>query len=235
MKSPQGSTTSLITDDPLSSTSVTSSQQKNQTDQLQQPDAYQQKKVVLKRKSNSSFSLGENNDKQSPTEAPAEKFHKFSTITAPSDAIAVKPTLVANNQQPEVDSTSDDDKKVVKLSELTMKERLELRAKKFGAPLSGDALKLARAERFGATKSENNTKNSGSITASPVTASVDTLKKRAERFGGSVSQVMTSMENKEKMLKRQERFGSAISKNDKTALEEKAKLRLERFKAAAAN
>lgn len=222
LKSPQGSTTSLLADDPLISTGVGSLPPKNQ---ISPPRDAQQKKIVLKRKSNSSFSLGENNEKSSPTEeAPAEKIQKTSAITAPSATTVLKPTTMTNTE-PE-----DDDKKVVKLAELTMKERLELRAKKFGAPLSGDAMKSARAERFGIQEPQKNASDSGSITASPVTASVDVLKKRAERFGGSVSKAMTSIENKEKLQKRQERFGSAVTQADKSALEEKAKLRLERFK-----
>lgn len=205
--------------------------QKTVIDQQKQPtDGQQQKKIVLKRKSTSSFSLNENNEKPSTTEASAEKIQKLSTITPPTADTTVKPTLITSSQ-PTSDTDSNDDKKTIKFSELTMKERLELRAKKFGAPLSSDALKLARAERFGTAKSVNKTNNE-SIKSNTVTASVDTLKKRAERFGGSVSKVMTGLENKEKMQKRQERFGSTLSQGDKSALEEKAKLRLERFKTA---
>lgn len=178
--------------------------------------------------------MTESGEKSSTNDAPAEKVSKFATITPPSSTSTVSLTATKTVSDP-LTANGDDDKKVVKLSELSMKERLELRAKKFGAPLSGDAMKIARAERFGVTSTTTNTINSKSnaLDASvPVSASVDTLKKRAERFGGSVSKVMSSMENKEKLVKRQERFGSTLNQTEKNALEEKAKSRLERFKTA---
>lgn len=62
--------------------------------------------------------------------------------------------------------------------------------------------------------------------------SVDVLKQRAERFGGSVSTVMSSLENQEKLEKRKARFGAVSSTNGATISDsEKAKQqRLERFK-----
>ncbi|XP_056644523.1 SAP domain-containing ribonucleoprotein isoform X1 [Diorhabda sublineata] len=131
-----------------------------------------------------------------------------------------------------------EEKKVIKLSDLTAKERLEMRAKKFGVTaLSVDAKRAARAERFGTT-------SSSSITSSKVVSrnkkivgtllnriflqntSVDILKQRAARFGGSVSSTMSNLENKEKLEKRKQRFGSVngVPENDK------AQIRLERFK-----
>ncbi|XP_056644525.1 SAP domain-containing ribonucleoprotein isoform X3 [Diorhabda sublineata] len=113
-----------------------------------------------------------------------------------------------------------EEKKVIKLSDLTAKERLEMRAKKFGVTaLSVDAKRAARAERFGTT-------SSSSITSSKVNTSVDILKQRAARFGGSVSSTMSNLENKEKLEKRKQRFGSVngVPENDK------AQIRLERFK-----
>jgi SAP domain-containing ribonucleoprotein len=44
---------------------------------------------------------------------------------------------------------STEEKKVIKLSGLSAKERLEMRAKKFDVTLSNEAKKVARAERFG--------------------------------------------------------------------------------------
>ncbi|KRT82204.1 hypothetical protein AMK59_4419, partial [Oryctes borbonicus] len=65
-----------------------------------------------------------------------------------------------------------EEKKMVKLSELSAKDRLEMRAKKFGVPLTVDARKAARAERFGT----NNTNATRSISNS--NANVDVLKQR---------------------------------------------------------
>lgn len=112
------------------------------------------------------------------------------------------------------ETTDNDDAGKVKSSELTLEQRLEMRAKKFGTPLSSDALKLARAERFGiksapAAAANGSSGNSAStITKNAPAANVDVLKKRAERFGGSVSTVMNTIEQKEKLNKRQERFGT---------------------------
>lgn len=212
LKSPQGSTTSKSPDDLASAA----------------PSSKQQKKIVLKRKLITTISVNENEDTK--------------TETTPSSTEASE-SKIPKLDDDSADATNGDgdDKKVLKLSELTMKERLELRAKKFGAAPSVDALKQARAERFGVTaetktaaKSESGT---GKIESAPV--SVDVLKKRAERFGGSVSTVMNKIENKEKLLKRQERFGANATNTTATATAdpkvaseyaEKAKLRLERFK-----
>lgn len=128
---------------------------------------------------------------------------------------------------------SDTDKKLVKLSVLSPKERLELRAKKFGSTIATDSIKIARSERFDTNKTTN-IDNRTTIKTDDV-ATVDILKKRAERFGGSVSKVMNKIENLEKLQKRQERFGKGTSTNKVSVASvdefaEKAKLRLERFK-----
>ena len=79
-------------------------------------------------------------------------------------------------------------------------ERAAARAARFGASLdvASSAKKQARAERFGT--------GSGKIGAAP-TADLETLKKRAERFGQSSATVMKKAELDEKIKKRQERFG----------------------------
>lgn len=207
LKSPQGSTTSKSPDDLVSTAPST-----------------QQKKVILKRKLITTISVNETDDNKTEAASPS--------IDAPESK-----TAKIDDGSADETNGSEDDKKVVKLSELTLKDRLELRAKKFGAAPSTDALKQARAERFGITSpaAASSDGSNDKIASAPV--SVDVLKKRAERFGGSVSTVMSKIENKEKLLKRQERFGaSAASTNapadPKAASEyaEKAKQRLERFK-----
>lgn len=77
-----------------------------------------------------------------------------------------------------------------------------MRAKKFGVTLNVEAKKAARAARFGTSVAN------GKLTSDAPKASVDVLKKRAERFGTSVSTVMSNIETKEKLEKRRQRFGS---------------------------
>jgi len=157
------------------------------------------KKIVLNR--NPSVTIDSNEEKQNGDHASSDKT---------------------------IDSKDDDnaEKKVIKLSELSAKERLEMRAKKFGAPVSDDAKKLARAERF-SLGSSTSTASTITTSASPT---LDALKKRAERFGSSVSKVMSGLEQQERLEKRKERFGVVTSTNGTASQDEKAKQRLERFK-----
>lgn len=224
LSSPKGSISSKSPENPSQSSTSTTSV------------STQAKKIVLKRKLLPSVSLTESESSKITTEPKVLKLNdeKIDEIT-------------------DVSSNGNNDNNVVKLSELTMKERMELRAKKFGAAPTGDVAKLARAERFGITadtaaaKTDN---KDSSLSITKTAPDVDLLKKRAERFGGSVSNAMVSIEQKEKLLKRQERFGAAASStvsgtvktstttnpiNTQAASDyaEKAKLRLERFKTTA--
>jgi len=123
-------------------------------------------------------------------------------------------------------------KKVIKLSAFSMKQRLEMRAQKFGVELSVDAKKEARAARFGIS-APINTGNTGA-------ASSDVLRKRAERFGLTLSPVsgknLSKAEINEKLEKRKQRFGSDDSTKAKkssisnSTLEAKKQIRAERFK-----
>lgn len=139
------------------------------------------------------------------------------------------------------------EKKVIKLTQLSAEERLEMRAKKFGPQSSGptDSKLQARAARFGLAGDVSG--NSNAVDGSGSVASLDALKKRAERFGVNVSDKMAKLEQEEKLLKRKERFGvtasnltatgkiaitTSNSNNSSTKLDyaERARLRLERFK-----
>lgn len=202
------------------------------------------KKVILKRKLNISISTENTPVNEVTSTTPLEKTRKF-TITSPT-ATTEQVAVISNTDKTNEDTT---DKKVVKLSQMTAKERLELRAKKFGAPVAAESLKAARSERFGLTpvtttaeaKTESNS-TSGIKNGSSATSNVDILKKRAARFGGSVSKEMSKIENLEKLQKRSERFGKSDENKvtvtggnnvTKEQLEEKARLRLERFKTTA--
>lgn len=232
--------------------------------------ATQHKKVVLKRKLLMSVSTESESSKSisgssSTTAATDSKVMKLSESTTPTSA--------DEKANPSNDSNGNADGNVVKLSQLSMKERLEMRAKKFGAAMSGDVAKLARAERFGLPEAKaSDTPGGGSgagagtggsgggaVATAKIAVDVELLKKRAERFGGSVSNTMVKIEMNEKLLKRQERFGAGaaaaapaggaattitttvsgkveakpISTQAASDYAEKAKLRLERFKTAA--
>lgn len=218
--------------------------------------ATQQKKVVLKRKLITVVSLTENEPSKSIS---SDTTSTESKVLKLSDSTTASTGEKANESN---DSNGNADGNVLKLTQLSMKERLEMRAKKFGAPVSGDVAKLARAERFGMPEAKASVSSGGSGGGAMATvktaADVDLLKKRAERFGGSVSNTMVKIEMNEKLLKRQERFGAGaaatgggdgeatttttvsgkvetkpISTQAASDYAEKAKLRLERFKTAA--
>ncbi|XP_050070552.1 SAP domain-containing ribonucleoprotein [Anopheles maculipalpis] len=184
-------------------------------------------------------------DTSSPLAAEAPKAQRQPFSTTPSSSAANS----GSDGEPE--------KKVVKLGQLTALERLEMRAKKFGAT-AGTASSTssaattgtttatdkmqARAARFGLTSASSVTAPSNSTPAS-----LEALKKRAERFGCSVSSEMSKLEQEEKLAKRQARFGQTATTTGKTMASngagkvsaasvdyaEKARLRLERFKSAA--
>lgn len=186
------------------------------------------KKIVLKRKLTVSISTP---DTVASSELIDESLPKQLKHAISGPASETTDSSAVNS---ETEKTDEVDKKLVKLSVLSAKERLEMRAKKFGAPIANESLKLARAERF-ETNNTVSSNNSTSIKNNNDVASVDILKKRAERFGGSVSKVMNKIENLEKLQKRQERFGKGAAPNkisvapsDESA--EKARQRLERFK-----
>lgn len=232
LSSPKGSTSSKSPETPIE-TGPTSA-------------ATQQKKVVLKRKLLTSVSLTES---ETPTVSGGSTESKIIKMSDSSTSSTAAAASLEASEKSAAGSNGSSDGNVVKLSQLSMKERLEMRAKKFGAPVTGDAAKLARAERFGTTSDEKPSVNRGALSAEKIAADVDLLKKRAERFGGSVSNTMVKIEQNEKLLKRQERFGAGTTitgtVNTTTAIKdpestqatntyaEKAKLRLERFKTTA--
>jgi SAP domain-containing ribonucleoprotein len=185
-------------------------------------------------------------------------------VTLKRNIIAVQPLLEekTETEKKDDDDLDEPDKKVIKISAMTAKDRLEFRAKKFGASAAAAAApatastgnlpsqeKLeARAARFGITAPTTtaSTTNASSITASSAPPDAELLKKRAERFG-AISTVVKKVELNEKLQKRAERFGETpVSTTGKVAITgpssagdaksdyaEKARLRLERFKQTA--
>ncbi|XP_026290654.1 SAP domain-containing ribonucleoprotein isoform X1 [Frankliniella occidentalis] len=148
---------------------------------------------------------------------PAKKI----TLNRKAISQQVTPTLSEKSDGEEKKDEKDDgEKKVVKLSEISMKERLALRAVKFGAPASVEAKKVARAARFGETASADSKKEARAArfgsSASSVTSAgnvpevnVDLLKKRAERFGVQAGSKIELVEMEERKKKRLERFGGS--------------------------
>lgn len=209
----------------------------------------QHKKVVLKRKLLTSVSLTENEPSKVSISGGGSSSSISMAGTTESKLMKLSEdtsTSVGEKINESNDSNGNADGGVVKLSQLSMKDRLEMRAKKFGAPTTGEAAKLARAERFGLPATAKASTGGGDAAAATVkiAADVELLKKRAERFGGSVSNTMVKIEMNEKLLKRQERFGGAttvsgkveskpISTQASTDYAEKAKMRLDRFKTTA--
>ena len=133
-----------------------------------------------------------------------------------------------------VDSKSDESPAAAGAGETTKDaERAAARAARFGiAPAeSPDEKKVDRAKRFGIPVTAS--PGSNKIGSAPA-ADMETLKKRAERFGLNASQTMQKAELDEKIKKRQDRFG-AVGKNEdglpkvKVNEDESLKKRAERF------
>lgn len=189
------------------------------------------KKVVLKRKSsiNSGIVLETSNTTKENTEPSPPKERKMSERN---------PITMGDDEQAGKAPTK-------KLKELSMQERLEMRAKKFGIESKPQATATVM------TAKEKN----AAISVAPVVSSekqVELLKKRAERFGCVTSTNLAKLDAEERLLKRKQRFGGNIETSVKstedagnntssTAVKvtpaandewaEKARKRLERFKA----
>ncbi|CAK1593854.1 unnamed protein product [Parnassius mnemosyne] len=99
--------------------------------------------------------------------------------------------------------------KVKITADIDPKTRLEMRAKRFGLPvkMSEDERKEARKRRFGQTASNTTTSNNAVSSTGSLQENLEKLKQRAQRFGQSVSSIMTDIENKEKLEKRKAKFG----------------------------
>ncbi|XP_037807356.1 myocardin-related transcription factor B [Lucilia sericata] len=188
------------------------------------------KKIILKRKSsfNSGGTTLETNasttkENTEPSPAKAVKMSERNPITMGEDK-------KLDNEQAGVTK---------KVKELTMQERLELRAKKFGLETKTPTI----------TAKEKN----AAISVAPVVSSekqVELLKKRAERFGCVTSTNLAKLDAEERLLKRKQRFGGEVdsatkakvaenntitttgtaTSNENDEWAEKARKRLERFK-----
>lgn len=191
-------------------------------------------------------SPSESTKSTSPELPPSKPISLKRNISIVVPVVETKPT---DEAEPATETTTGEpDKKVIKISELTAKDRLDLRAKKFLSGASSgnssesdgaqDKLK-ARAARFGVTAPAEKTAEASTKTPVTSTVSLEVLKKRAERFGTVLVPELKKVETEEKLQKRQERFGASEKvlitgpTTAKSELDEKALKRLERFKQTA--
>ncbi|XP_038044569.1 SAP domain-containing ribonucleoprotein-like [Patiria miniata] len=94
---------------------------------------------------------------------------------------------------------------------LTPAQKKALRAERFNTPLSEDAKKQARLEKFGGKLAGTASagavpKTQGSVSTMSSDA-LEKLKKRSERFGTAVSPVVKKTDEMDRLLKRKQRFG----------------------------
>lgn len=201
------------------------------------------KKIVLKR-NNSQQHLATLGAAASTTiskenSAPkAEASKSVSDTEEKSTKTQRKPIVVGGSA---ADSKEGVNKKLV---ELSIKERLELRAKKFGITVDANAPATVVAT---AASPVVNKSSSASIKANNGNKETDeqqkeALKRRAERFGCVVPEKTPKTVVDEKLQKRKERFGGAATTTAAVVTDskgqgdwaEKARARLERFKATPA-
>lgn len=150
-------------------------------------------------------------DKSDDNTGDKEPLAKKIVLNRTTSISSIKPTEEKTDEDtPETPAKSN---KVKITADVDTKSKLELRAQRFGMPvkMSEAERKEARIKRFGQGSAES-TISSTSISAVPtgsLSENLDKLKKRAERFGQSVSKIMTDIENKEKLEKRKTKFSAA--------------------------
>lgn len=148
-------------------------------------------------------------------ELRAKRFGLPAVQAKPTSAAPVTAAVAAATKKPVAAATAAAAANVV--SPLADPEQLKRRAERFGLNVADESAKLAaRAERFGTdgtTKTGGaKTKNGDAKTATAVNPELlEQMRKRAERFGGSVSTQMLKIENEEKLRQRQERFNASAA------------------------
>lgn len=173
------------------------------------------------------------------TKSP-EKVAAASPAKAAPTPVTSKPETAkaASDKENAGDTTNTSPVKVVsKATEEEVEAKIKARAERFGGFQSDEAKKLARAAKFGTGAA---TKGSTKLGGAP-SADLDTLKKRAERFGTNTSTSLKKMEVNEAIKRRQERFG-VVDKNEpkpkkinfnsgvnSVVVDEKMKSRAQRF------
>lgn len=223
------------------------------TESKSEANATPGKKIVLKR-NNSQPSATTLTAGTAPLSkenaAPEAEANKDSTSQAEESTTKTqrKPIVIGGGAaSAEKDATRGADKK---LNQLSIQERLELRAKKFGIPINPKAATAPATGAAAAAPPAVNKSSSASIKANKGNKETEeqqkeALKRRAERFGCVVPEKNAKTLADERLLKRKERFGGAATEAASTTeagaaaavntkgegvWAEKAKARLERFK-----
>ena len=145
------------------------------------------------------------------TKSP-EKVAAASPAKAAPTPVTAKPEVAkaASDKENAGDTTNTSPVKVVsKATEEEVEAKIKARAERFGGFQSDEAKKLARAAKFGTGAATNGSTKLGGAPS----ADLDTLKKRAERFGTNTSTSLKKMEVNEAIKRRQERFG-VVDKNE---------------------
>ncbi|GIY51338.1 hypothetical protein CEXT_28951 [Caerostris extrusa] len=108
-------------------------------------------------------------------------------------------------------------------SSLSDEERIKLRAQRFN--ITSSEFPKTDKNPFSLKKSTKNTR-SFPLNQTIETPSMEVLRKRADRFGESVSTIMIKLDEQQKLLKRKMKFQGG----DATGLDEKKQKRAERFR-----
>jgi len=167
-----------------------------------------------------------------------EKVAEPSPVKAAPTPVTSKPET-AGDKENAGDTTNTSPVKVVsKPTEEEVEAKIKARAERFGGFQGDEAKKIARAAKFGTGTAATN--GSSKLGGAP-SADIDTLKKRAERFGTSTSTSLKKAEVNDAIKRRQERFG-VVDKNEpkpkkinfnsgvnSVVVDEKMKSRAQRF------
>ena len=142
------------------------------------------------------------------------KVTKAAEATQPAPTKATPETKQAAATEPapgkeNAGDTTNTVKVVSKTSAEDVEAKIKARAERFGGMQSDEAKKAARAAKFGTGAASNGSTKLGGAPS----ADLDTLKKRAERFGTSTSTSLKKIEVNEAIKRRQERFG-VVDKNE---------------------
>jgi len=175
---------------------------------------------------------------------PAPKINREGPIVAESTE-KPEPVVTKTDPKPPGKENAPSNVTPTKASAITSpnqtEDKIKARAERFGGFQSDDAKKSARAARFGISDVKGAAAAGNKKLGEAPAVDADTLKKRAERFGGSVSSSLKNMEVQEAIKRRQERFG-VVEKNEpkpkkvmlnsganSIVLDEKMKARQQRF------